>query len=318
MPGSAAVPRRPAIRTIATRGSRGPGDRPRPVGHRAGFSSSRRRPSATACRNGRSAAPARPPKSRGAACSLLDDPGRWRPSPSGISRPDRTKFLCFRCISRSTASIVSYVTACELHMLAAACRQTATGLGAPWHDSMNSPGSTAFGDAMEPGFRTLASGRSGLGRARPVPPQRSSSSCCLLPLPVPLRWRCLLFSRLTVLLGGVAPGGPARRGVSALWRRPWRTLRPLGRAAAATACGAGRGAWRDEHGVYPRWKPAPRPRSGAIEFLGTVLRPPPGRDPASTPRPPSSTTRVWPPSPAIRVHRAAARVRLRLRELRAV
>ena len=107
----------------------------------------------------------------------------------------------------------------------------------------------------------------------------------------------LLFARLDVLRGGVAPGGQRGRGVRAL-AAAMATRLVAGLGQPPHAAGPGRGTGRDEPGVLPCGGPAAAVHGRRDRVPGHRD---PGRrrgaDPAQRrERPSSSPRRVWPPS----------------------
>ena len=127
----------------------------------------------------------------------------------------------------------------------------------------------------------------------------------------------LLFARLDVL--GVAWLRVASAAVVfALWRRPWRSVRTLGRGSRRTLLAMGAVLAVMNTTFYLAVDRLPLSTVGAIEFLGTVILAAAG---ARTPRNALAlilTTAGVAAITAVRITGAAARVRLRLRELRAV
>jgi inner membrane transporter RhtA len=123
---------------------------------------------------------------------------------------------------------------------------------------------------MKPGTQGVGAGASGThGRLGQVPPQAFFGVSAVFHYLGP-SLAVLLFARLDVL--GVAWLRVASAAVVfALWRRPWRSVRPLGRASCRTLLAMGTVLAVMNTAFYLAVDRLPLSTVGAIEFLGTVI-----------------------------------------------
>src|ERR1700759_2123852 len=125
-------------------------------------------------------------------------------------------------------------------------------------------------DALEPGIQGVGPAASGAeGRLGRVPPQAFFGVSAVFHYLGP-SLAVLLFARLDVL--GVAwlrVGSAAV--VFALWRRPWRSVRPLGRGNRRALLAMGAVLAVMNTAFYLAVDRLPLSTVGAIEFLGTVI-----------------------------------------------